>query len=248
MGVGIPVIPIVYKTGLKLPTALAGLDRLDFISVAKRPWEKLVSRVREVLEESKVTSLAVRSIGVEKIFTSRHDFLRTYSLKTTLSVARDNSELLVVGRSLEAWAREFHSLRAAIVAKGLHVKMAVVSPNLPSDDWMAPGDYASLDIPAAVDKFRKIQLDDDASTGSFELYYLPNSPIFSFTYFKDMSGPCGVLELGANLDFDERFSVVFRPSEGDAPGILSSLVTVYKSMIANRQPAIKQGRVDEVRD
>lgn len=131
MGVGIPVIPIVYKSGLKLPTALAGLDRLDFTSVAKRPWEKLVSRVREVLGESKVTSLAVRSIGVEKIFTSRHDFLKTYSLKTTLSVARDSSELLVVGRSLEAWAREFHLLRSAIVTKGLHVKMAVVNPNLP---------------------------------------------------------------------------------------------------------------------
>ncbi len=238
MGLGLPVIPVVYRSGLKLPAGLDSLDRLDFATVANRQWEKLASRIRLIREEGTVTTSLIRGVGVSQVFTSRHDMLANYSMKEILATARDGSDMLVVGRSLEAWAREFQRLQRAMQDKELNIRMGLVTPRLAPQDWLVPGDYAALDVAASLDKFANIVAPSPPSRGSFSLYHLPNSAIFSFTYFQDLEGPCGILELGANLAFEERLSFVVRQGDQGHPSLLRSLVSVYDGMMSGRDPVL----------
>ena len=64
---------------------------------------------------------------------------------------------------------------------------------------MVPSDYAQLDLIAAVEKFNKLVEPPVSSRGSFQLFHLPSSPVFSFVHFYDSKGEYGLLEFGASL-------------------------------------------------
>jgi hypothetical protein len=119
--------------------------------------------------------------------------------------------------------------------------MAVVDPALDPKEWFIPTDYAAVDLSAAISKFKLINVPAQTGGGSFELYYLPNSPLCSFTFFEDPDGLCGVLELGASLGFEQRFGLFLRAS-----GLTDSLplVAIYESfnrILTSRAPSLRVG-------
>jgi hypothetical protein len=144
--------------------------------------------------------------------------------------------LLVVGRSLESWARHFQAIQNRIDHHHVRIRAAIVDPSLKSQDWMVPSDYAQLDLTAAIEKFNKLTAPPASSHGSFQLFYLPSSPIFSFVHFYDRKGAHGILEFGASLTFDERFAIELRTGETDS--LLAAAFKVHDAMLKSRDPVI----------
>jgi hypothetical protein len=235
MGQGLAVIPVVYESNLSLPAGLHSLDRLDFIDPAHRQWDRLIARVLQIRAENPATIGTLRHLGIEKIFAGRSQLIARFTVPQILEKIVDSSELLVVGRSLEGWAREFRGVQLACENKSIRVRMAIVDPELAGQDWMIPVDYAILDLQASIEKFRKIR---DLTGGSFELFVLPNAPLFSLTVYRDQAGPCGVLEIGANLSFDDRFAFVLRPPADGSTNLLNSIYSIYDSMLTMREPIL----------
>ncbi|MFB6392790.1 toll/interleukin-1 receptor domain-containing protein [Polymorphospora lycopeni] len=234
MALGVPVVPVLYEPGLTLPGTLASLDRLSFVDPAHRPWDRLIVRAVEAGWKDRISLGRLRRLGVERIFTGRTNIARQ-GVRDLLDRVLPQTELLVVGRSLESWAREFQAIQDCVTHKGVRARFALVDPALAPDGWMVPADYAHLDVGAAVEKFRKIS-SAPGSDGSFEVYFLPNAPTFSFVHLHDAAGAYGFLEFGASLSFAERFAIELRSGDGD--GLLRSVFKVHDAMLHTRPPVI----------
>ncbi|MGC5022475.1 toll/interleukin-1 receptor domain-containing protein [Micromonospora sp. DT47] len=234
LALGVPVVPVLYESGLALPGALAPLDRLSFVDPAHRPWDRLITRAVEASRMDQITLGRLRRLGVERIFTGRTSIARQ-SVRDLLDRVLPQTDLLVVGRSLESWAREFQAIQDCVTAKGVRARFALVDPSVTPAEWMVPADYAHLDVGAAIEKFRKVAPAPN-SAGSFEVYFLPNAPTFSFVHLHDATGAYGFLEFGASLSFDERFAIELRAGDGD--GLLGSVLKVHDAMLRTRQPVI----------
>lgn len=241
-GRGLSVIPVVYEAGLELPAGLDAFDRLDFVDPVYRQWDRLASRVLEIQADSPVTQSVIRSLGIEHIFMGRHGLINRFSVLQILAKTVNDSELLVVGRSLEAWAREFREIYASCERKNLRVRMALVDPALPAADWMIPTDYAAVDLSASIEKFKRMPVLSGECQGTFDLYFLPNSPLLSFICYQDTIGKCGVFDISANLPFDDRCAFILRAGSRDSDGLLGSMLSVCNDMLNTREPAFSLGR------
>lgn len=234
LALGVPIVPVLYESGLNLPGALAPLERLSFVDAAHRPWDRLISRAADAVHSGRVTLGRLRQLGIERISTGRTEIARQ-SVCDLLDRALPGTDMLVVGRSLESWAREFNAVQNCINRKQVRARFALVAPDTAAADWLVPADYAHLDVVAAVEKFRKISAPPSGG-GAFELYFLPNAPTFSFVHLHDARGAYGLLEFGAGLSFDERFAMDLRAGDGD--GILASVFKVHDAMLRSRQPTM----------
>jgi TIR domain-containing protein len=236
LALGVPVLPIVYERGLKLHGALAGLDRLNFVDPANRQWDRLISTANEVRNQRRLTLGRIRHLGIEGVLAGRAEITVGRDVDELLGRVIDESEVLVVGRSLESWARHFQAIQDRIDHHDVRIRAAIVDPSLEPQDWMVPSDYAQLDLTAAIEKFNKIVAPPASSHGSFQLFYLPSSPIFSFVHFYDSIGACGLLEFGASLTFDERFAIELRTGATDS--LLAAVFKVHDAMLSSREPVI----------
>lgn len=234
LALGVPVVPVLYETGLNLPGGLAPLDRLSFVDTAHRPWDRLISRAADVVNTGRLTLGQLRRLGIERVTTGRTNIARQ-GVCDLLDRTLPDTDMLVVGRSLESWAREFKAVQDCINRKRVRARFALVAPDTAAADWLVPADYAHLDVVAAIEKFRKISV-LPAGGGTFELYFLPNAPTFSFVHLHDTRGAYGLLEFGAGLSFDERFAMDLRSGDGD--GILASVFKVHDAMLSSRRPAL----------
>ena len=207
LALGVPVLPVIYERALKLHGALTGLDRLNFVDPANRQWDRLLSKANEVRNQHRLTLGRLRHLGVEGVLAGRAEITLGRQVEDLLSRVIDDSDLLVVGRSLEGWARHFQAIQDRIDHHNVRIRAAIVDPSAKSEDWMVPSDYAQLDLIAAVEKFNKLVEPPVSSRGSFQLFHLPSSPVFSFVHFYDSKGEYGLLEFGASLTFEERFAV-----------------------------------------
>jgi len=109
---------------------------------------------------------------------------------------------------------------------------------------MVPSDYAQLDLTAAIEKFSKLMEPPASSRGSFQLFYLPSSPVFSFVHLYDSKGEYGLLEFGASLTFDERFAFELRA--GEYGNVLAAAFKVHDAMLNSRSPVISLPRSPRV--
>ncbi len=236
LALGVPVLPVIYERGLKLHGALAGLDRLNFVDPANRQWDRLLSRANEVRNQHRLTLARIRNLGIEGVLAGRAEITLGRQVEDLLSRVIDDSDVLVVGRSLEAWARHFQAIQDRIDRHHVRIRAAIVDPSLKDQDWMVPSDYAQLDLTAAIEKFNKLTEPPASSRGSFQLFYLPSSPIFSFVHFYDAKGAYGLMEFGASLTFEERFAVELRA--GEPARLLPAAFKVHDAMLKDRVPAI----------
>ncbi len=241
-GRGVTVIPVLYEAGLPLPAGLDAFDRLDFTDPVHRQWDRLVSRIVQAQVESPATGGVIRRAGVESVFFGRQELIRRLSVPQILARIAESSELTVVGRSLESWSREFREIHHLCDRRHLRARFALVDPALPREQWMVPADYAQLDLEPSIDKLRRMPPLSADSRGSFDLYLLPNSPLLSFTGFEDISNRCGILEIGANLHFNERISLILRSGHRGVPDLLGSLITTCDEILRNRTPVFSLGR------
>ncbi len=236
LALGVPVLPVIYERGLKLHGALEGLDRLNFVDPANRQWDRLLYRADEVRGQDRLTLGRVRRLGIERVLAGRAEITMGRNVGQLLSRVADESELLVVGRSLESWARHFQAIQDRIDHHHVRIRAAVVDPSLKSQDWMVPSDYAQLDLTAAIEKFHRLTEPPASSRGSFQLFYLPSSPIFSFVHLYDSKGAFGLIEFGASLTFEERFAIELRTGETDS--LLAAAFKVHDAMLTCRDPVI----------
>jgi TIR domain len=114
LALGVPVLPVIYERGLKLHGALAGLDRLNFVDPANRQWDRLLSRADEVRNQHQLTLGRIRHLGIERVLAGRAEITVGRDIHELLSRVIDESDLLVVGRSLESWARHFQAIQNRI--------------------------------------------------------------------------------------------------------------------------------------
>ncbi|WML80916.1 toll/interleukin-1 receptor domain-containing protein [Streptomyces sp. VNUA74] len=240
-GRGITVIPVLYQAGLLLPAGLDALDRLDFIDPLRRQWDRLISRIVQAQVENLATGGLIRRAGVESILFGRNELIQRLSVPQILARVVDFSELTVVGRSLESWSREFREVQNACDRRNIRARFALVDPALRREKWMIPSDYAQVDLKPSIDKLRRMPPLSADSRGSLELYLLPNSTLLSFTGFEDISSRCGILEMGANLHFDERISLILRPGYQGTPDLLGSMSTTFDEMLRERTPIFTLG-------
>ncbi|MFD5407361.1 toll/interleukin-1 receptor domain-containing protein [Streptomyces griseorubiginosus] len=238
LGLQIPVIPVLYEKSLTLPAGLGGLDLLDFVDPRRRQWDRLISRIQEARAESSATGAHLRRLGISNIFFGRTQLFKKYTVSQILERITPASELMVVGRSLEAWAREFTGVWAVCEKKAVRARFGLVAPSLAAEDWLTPSAYATVDVGPSVEKFRLLPPLSPSSQGSFDLFFLPNSPLLSFTYFEDSVGPCGILEVGAGLSFGQRHSFILRATEGESGGWIESVYHTCDSMLRGRRPEI----------
>ncbi|WP_410644250.1 toll/interleukin-1 receptor domain-containing protein [Amycolatopsis sp. lyj-346] len=244
MGEGVPVIPVVYEPGLVLPAGLDAVDRLDFVDPLSRQWDRLASRITQEISDNTANIGTLRRFGLRNLVSGRVQLSQKYTVSNILSLAVEGSELLVVGRSLEGWSREFQGIRNACSRKSLRVRMALVDENLDPPSWMIPSDYSFLDLRASVEKFRLMEPIERESEGSFELYTLPNSPLFAFTAFRGADGECGILEVGASLGFDDRRALILGEGEDVEASLLKSLKKVYERIVSERDPIFTLKRIE----
>lgn len=242
VGRGVVVVPVVYEAGLDLPAGLDAVDRLDFTDPAHRQWDRLIARILRAQEANPATGGVIRRAGFESICFGRQELIHRLSIPQILARVAESSELTVVGRSLEGWSREFREIHHLCERKHLRARFALVDPALPREQWMVPTDYAQLDLEPSIDKFRRMPALSADSRGSFDLYLLPNSPLFAFTGFEDAKDRCGILEIGANLHFEERVAFVLRPGFAGAPDLLGSVETTCAEMFQGRTPHFSLGR------
>jgi hypothetical protein len=236
LGQGKPVVPIKYGAGLDLPRVLQRHLALDFTNPRHRDWKGLIARIVEAREDAGVTPALARHLGIEHIYSKRDELSRRSHLTELLKRALPGTRFLVVGRSLESWAREFQAIRNFVETRSLDVAVALVDPDLPTESWMIPGDYAKADVPGALAKFEMIA-PLRKGAGRFRLYRLPNSPVFSLISWTDEHGQAGVLELGASLQFDDRIAFVLRVDEHEGEDqFLLILLKVYEAMLEHRDP------------
>ncbi|MET7749229.1 toll/interleukin-1 receptor domain-containing protein [Micromonospora sp. NPDC005367] len=236
-GLRLPVIPVIYEPSLALPAGLDGLARLDFVDPRGRQWDRLVSRILEARAENNATVAHLVRLGISNVFSDRQELFRRFTVSQVLDRIATSSDLLVVGRSLEAWAREFRGVWTACETRSIRARFALVDPALPKDSWMTPSAYATLDVQPSVEKFRLMPHLSAQAEGSFELYFLPNAPLFSFTYYQDLIGPCGILEIGAGLPFEKRHSFILRATDSSQASLLESILATCESMLTERVPA-----------
>lgn len=241
LALGVPVLPVIYERGVKLHGALVGIDALDFVDPANRHWDRLLSMANEVRNQHRLTLGRLRNLGVEGILAGRAEITLGRQVEDHLNRVIDNSDFLVVGRSLEGWARHFQRIQNLIDYHDVRIRAAVVDPSAAPQDWMVPSDYAQLDLTASIEKFSKLVEPPTSSRGSFQLFHLPSSPLFSFLHFYDSKGEYGLLEFGASLTFDERFAVELRA--GDTGNILAAAFKVHDAMLSSRNPVISLPRL-----
>jgi len=244
LALGVPVLPVIYERALKLHGALMGLDRLNFVDPANRQWDRLLSRANEVRNQHRLTLSRLRYLGIEGVLAGRAEITMGRQVEDLLSRVIDESDLLVVGRSLEGWARHFQAIQDRIDHHHVRIRAAIVDPSAKSQDWMVPSDYAQLDLTAALEKFSKLMEPPASSRGSFQLFYLPSSPVFSFVHLYDSKGEYGLLEFGASLTFDERFAFELRA--GEYGNVLAAAFKVHDSMLNSRSPVISLPRSPRV--
>jgi len=244
LALGVPVLPVIYERGLRLHGALAGLDRLNFVDPANRQWDRLLSMANEVRNQHRLTLGRLRRLGIEGVHAGRAEITVGRNIQDLLSRVIDDSDLLVIGRSLESWARDFRAIQDRMDYHHVRIRAAIVDPSLKAQGWMVPSDYAQLDLPASVEKFNKLIEPPASSQGSFQLFYLPNSPLFSFVHFYDSKGAHGLLEFGASLTFDERFAIELRAGEIDS--LLAAAFKVHDSILRARDPVISLPRSPRV--
>jgi hypothetical protein len=244
LGLGIPVVPVVYEADLDMPPGLQTIDRLNFVDPRARQWDRLFARIAAERAAHHLNLGTLRRLGVENVMYGRRQFPAQNTIQQIIGRTVESSLLMVIGRSLEAWAREFEAIQSACRRKALRVKMALVDPALDPADWFIQDDYAAVDLTSSISKFKLIKVPADADSGSFELYFLPNSPLCSFTYFEDPDGVCGVLELGASLGFDQRFGMFLRNRDaiGDVP--LTAIYESFDRILRTRTPVIRVGADD----
>lgn len=240
-GRGTAVIPVVYEAGIDLPAGLDIFHRLDFTDATRRQWDQLISRVMLERARNPVTGGVIRKAGIESIFFGRRELGSRISVSRILAEAAESSDLIVVGRSLESWSREFREVRHLCNLRNIRARFALVDPHLPREQWMIPSDYAQVDLEPSIDKLRRMAPLPTTSRGTFDLYVLPNAPLLSFTAFADALGPCGIVEFGAGLHFDERMGMLLRPGSQDTQDLLGALRTTFEQMLLERQPIFSLG-------
>jgi hypothetical protein len=246
LALGIPVLPVIYERGLKLHGALMGLERLNFVDPANRQWDRLLSTANEVRNQQRLTLGRLRHLGIEGVLAGRAQITMGRQVEDHLSRVVDDSDLLIVGRSLEGWARHFQGIQDRIDHHHVRIRAAIVDPSARPQDWMVPSDYAQLDLTAATEKFNKLTEPPTSSRGSFQLFYLPSSPVFSFVHLYDSKGEYGLLEFGASLTFDERFAIELR---ADSTGnLLAAAFKVHDAMLSSRSPVISLPHSPRVSD
>jgi len=238
MGQSIPVIPVIYEPDCHLHTRLQVLQHLDFSDPRKRPWHRLRNLLIEARDKYRPTVGFLRKAGIVRIAFSR-DELETagHTISGILEQAKTGSELIVVARSCEAWARQYRDLQNAANVRSLHIKLAMVDPAIPKERWMIKSDYGQLDVEATLGKLRLIEL-GPGSKGSIKLYWLPSSPLFSFVHFVNQhNDQVGVLEAGASLPLSERTILIFRSGDTAEGIMLTRLHKMYARVLDGRSPA-----------
>lgn len=237
MGKGIPVIPILYESGCKLHSRLRPLIHLDFSETRNRPWTDLLAVLAKKKKEYEPTIGLPRKSGLRKIAFSRQELTDEYSIDAIFKSVKPNSKLIVVARSCEAWAREYLDLQTVADSKSVQIKLAMVDPGIPKEQWMIISDHGIFDIKPTFEKLSQIKI-AHTSRGRIELYFLPSSPFYSFVYFENEQGErIGILESGASLPLTQRTTLVFRVSGNEDAVMLDRLLEVYSRIFEGRKPA-----------
>ncbi|MEJ2455357.1 MAG: toll/interleukin-1 receptor domain-containing protein [Candidatus Thiodiazotropha sp.] len=236
MGIGIPVVPVVYEDSLTLHTRLSSLQSIEFIE--KKPWSDLVNQLSH-LKSAKTRPVGIYESGISAIYYSREALTDRFRIETILDNIKANTELLVVARSCEAWARQYVEMERAISNRAVSIKLAMVNPELPPEQWMIKGDWAVLDVQSTVAKLNKIAIGEN-SNGSIELHILPNSPPISFVSYETEECKMGIVELGANLALEERVCIVIR-DENASSLLLERLIKVYRGILSSGELLFSKG-------
>ncbi len=246
MGRHIPVIPLIYEKGCVLHSRLQILQHLDFTNPRNRQWDKLVSDLNEANDQYGLTVEYLKKAGILRIAFSRDELGSEYSVSKILDQVKPHSELFVVARSCEAWARQYLDLQNALNGKSLTVKLAMVDPDIPREQWMIKSDYAQLDVDATLGKLRMIALEPNSS-GSIKLFCLPSSPLFSFVHFVNQDdSQRGLLEAGASLSLNERTIFVLGPGDAFEGVMLERFYRMHLRMLDGLTPIFTLPEIKDV--
>ncbi len=179
------------------------------------------------------TRLKLGQLGIRDVFFSRDALQKQYSAVKTLARAKNDSEIYIVGRSSEAWSREFSEIETAITNRGLNVVVVVADSTLNKELIPVKDDWAKDDLEGSITKFSRIHL-PKVSKGSFKLYTIPTYVMFSFVSFHDKEyGATGILELGADISLSKRVAIIFKESE-----MLARISQTYKKLLHDRNPVL----------
>ena len=235
LGRGIPVIPIKYEADCVLHTRLQVLQQLDFSNPRERSWDKLIYHLELAKNQINTTNTdSLNTIGISEVIFGREKLSEKYSTQKVIQRVEPNSELLVIARSCEAWARQYDDLQKVINQKHVRVRLAMVDPALPKERWMISKDYARLDAQTTLDKLQMIKI-DPLSKGFLELYWLVGSPLFSFVHFMSHNKkPVGILEIGASLSLEERVALILNQGT-----LLNRIYKIHIAMLESIQPTLR---------
>ena len=142
----------------------------------------------------------VAEVGLVDIRNNRTPAERADGFQRVLDAVSDDSELIIVGRSLIDWSVHDASIRELINKRGVHVKLGLLSPQPQYDrDCVAVGscsaswierpierDWAIEDLHASMPRFQDIDVVAEAK-GTLEIYGLPFYVSHSFVAYTDKS-------------------------------------------------------------
>ncbi|HEX5731292.1 MAG TPA: toll/interleukin-1 receptor domain-containing protein [Blastocatellia bacterium] len=238
MGQGTIIIPLIYEPDTRIHSRLQTLQHLQFSDPRQRPWGTLTKFLSDARDNYEPTSAFLRQAGIFRIVYSRSDLGQEYSISGILNQVKASAELLVISRSGEAWAREFNHMQTALNEKSLHIRLALVNPDIPREQWMIRSDYAHSDTGSTVSKLNQIKI-EQSSKGILQVYYLPSSPLFSFVHFEDQdSNKWGILEAGAGLPLNERTILILKSGDHEEGLILKRIHKIYASVLKDLSPVI----------
>lgn len=233
MGQGAPVIPIKWEYNVKLHSRLAPLSFHDFSDPRRQNKERLINEIKELYDSASVFN--INKVGLNKIFTSRNLLNKYFGINKIVEEALPSSEVIVIARSLEAWAREYSLIGKAINDKSIQFRFGVVDPSAPKENWMITSDWARLDLSSALEKLDLIKISPE-SKGGLNIHLLPSSPLLSFVYFTHMNGyKIGILEVGASLSLEERTIFVFQSTNNGDTSILNRLHKMYSKVLESHK-------------
>lgn len=221
-----------------------GWRKFEPIEISWGPWERLHKPI--AIPEDSLLNKARKyeRLGLVNIGKSRKNAERNAYFEEALDLAAEDSELIIVGRSLIDWSSISDDIEKAIRDKHLCVKLALLDENsIPCkssrlDDavnksWIErpiSKDRAIEDVPGSMGRFRRINI--QRNTGSLHIYGLPFYSAHSFVAYmnKEDNQQYCLEEVGMAQDRERRPFLELKHVSHDS--YAASLVHLYKSFMA----------------
>jgi hypothetical protein len=179
-------------------------DAADFGVKLRYQIECKAKAVRESIQGAGATASRERELadnslreGLIRIGRSRLNTERRRFLREVLETAKEETEIVAVGRSLIDWSLHYESIEEAINGKKLRLRIALLDENTLRDKSAVPdelknpswiekpiaSDWAISDVPRSMERLRSVKVLPES--GSLEIYGLPFYTFSSFVSYVD---------------------------------------------------------------